>query len=177
MTTVSTSPHTDDVGPWLLVQTKPNAWRIAERNLLRQGLITFNPVEKRSFPRRGRFVTERCPLFPGYLFVHADPTRAAIRAINSTYGVSRLVSFTAEGPQIVPSTLVASIMARCDSEGCIIPACDVEAGTKVRITTGYFADFVTTVTAIAPNKRVWVMFDIMGRETRVLMDPATVTRT
>jgi transcriptional antiterminator RfaH len=37
----------------------------------------------------------------------------------------------------------------------------------VRITTGPFADFVAEVEKIAPDRRVWVLMELMGSETRV----------
>jgi transcriptional antiterminator RfaH len=37
----------------------------------------------------------------------------------------------------------------------------------VALTTGPFADFVAEVENIAPDRRVWVLMEIMGGKTRV----------
>lgn len=174
--TASRAGEEIDAEQWFLAQLKPNAWRVADRNLRRQGFATFNPRERRTIVRRGRFVTEPSPLFPGYLFVKFDPATASWRVINSTYGVARLVMFEAHKPRVVPTALVESIMARCDGEGCLVPPDEVEPGTEVRITAGPFADFTATVESIAPDKRVWVMLEVMGRETRVLANAEAVKR-
>jgi transcriptional antiterminator RfaH len=172
------SPATEacDAQKWFLAQLKPNAWRIAERNLRRQDFTVFNPLEERTVSRRGRFVAEKRPLFPGYLFVGFDPDSAPWRAINSTYGVARLVTFEANRPRVVPTALVEAIMARCDSEARLIPPDRLTPGTEVRFATGPFTQFVATVEAIAPDKRIWVMLEVMGRETRVLANPDAVQR-
>lgn len=153
---------------WFLAQVKPNAWRIAARNLRRQDFVVFVPLENRAIRRRGRFVTERRLLFPGYLFIRFDPLVAPWRTINSTYGVVRLVSFGEGPPQPVPFGLVDAIMARCDEDDCLVSLESPVPGTVVRFTTGPFTEFVAKVEAIAPEQRVWVMIDVMGRETRVL---------
>lgn len=178
MADTATTRSTEAIGAdqWFLAQLKPNGWRVAERNLRRQSFTVFNPVEERTVPRRGRFVTELSPLFPGYLFVQLDPTSAPWRAINSTLGVARLVTFEAHRPRVVPTALVESLMARCDGENRLVPPEELAPGTEVRITTGPFSDFVATVEAIAPDRRIWVMMDVMGRETRVLTNPTALKR-
>jgi len=40
-------------------------------------------------------------------------------------------------------------------------------GDQVRIASGPFVNFVTTINNIAPDQRVWVLMDIMGRQTRM----------
>src|SRR3954471_8443199 len=76
---------------WYLAQVRPNSFQIAERNLARQSFPVFCPTQEETRRRAGRFVLVTQPLFPGYLFVSFNPASAAWRAINSTYGVSRLV--------------------------------------------------------------------------------------
>jgi len=161
---------------WFLAQLKPNAWRIAEENLRRQEFKVFNPLEERTVARRGRFAKELRPLFPGYLFLSFDVATAPWRAINSTYGVARLVTFEAHKPQVVPAALVEEIMARCDSEGRIVPPAELEPGETVRFNTGPFADLVAKVESVAPDKRIWLVLEALGRETRVLADRAAVKR-
>lgn len=40
-------------------------------------------------------------------------------------------------------------------------------GDQVAITHGPFADFVAEVEKIDPDRRVWVLMDLMGSQTRV----------
>ncbi len=156
----------DPGSAWYLAQLKPNCVRIAERNLKRQGFETFLPLEEKTVRRRGRFVQDLLPLFPGYIFVSLDPLLGPWRPINSTYGVTRIVSFGAE-PAPVPLDLVSQLMLRCDASGLLLPPKLLKPGDQVRITTGPFAEFVAEVEKIAPDRRVWVLMELMGSQTRV----------
>jgi transcriptional antiterminator RfaH len=77
---------------WFLAQCKPNSHHVAERNLARQGFAVFLPLQEETKRARGRFVTRMRPLFPGYLFVALDIRQGLWRAVNSTLGITRLVS-------------------------------------------------------------------------------------
>jgi transcriptional antiterminator RfaH len=110
------------------------------------------------------------PLFPGYLFVSFTPASRAWRTISSTYGVSRLVTFGESGPAPVPQNLVAGLMARCDEAGHLLPPPALKPGDKAHVLSGPFAQFVATVESLAPQRRVWVLLDILGSQTRVWLD-------
>lgn len=156
---------------WHLVQLKPNSARIAERNLLRQGFGVFLPRIEETLRRGQRFVTEQRPLFPGYAFVGLDPANPNWRSVNGTLGVSRLVSFGA-APVHVPDDLVSGLMARCDGNGLLQSAPELSPGDTVVLTYGPFTDFVATIDRIAPDRRVWVLLDLMGRQVRLKADAA-----
>ena len=83
------------------------------------------------------------------MFIRFDPASAPWRAINSTYGVARLVTFEGHRPQTVPTALVEALQARCDEDGVLVPPEALEPGTAVQLTTGPFAQFVATVHSVA----------------------------
>lgn len=151
---------------WFLAQLKPNSGQIAERNLKRQGFRTFLPMENATRQVRGKFVNAPRPLFPGYVFVAFDVTMGHWRAINSTNGITRLVSF-GKDPAPVPLDIVSQLMLRCDASGTLLPPKLLKPGDQVRLATGPFADFVATVESIAADRRVFVLLEIMGGQTRV----------
>lgn len=151
---------------WFLAQLKPNCAAIADRNLTRQGFQTFLPQEETTLPRNGKFMTALRPLFPGYIFVAFDAARGMWRTINATYGITRLVSFGQE-PAVVPSDLVTQLRLRCDAQGKLLPPLRLKPGDQVMLTKGPFAHFVAEVETIAADRRVWVLMDIMGGQTRV----------
>jgi len=151
---------------WFLAQLKPNSHQIADRNLRRQGFEVFLPLAQETRRRRGRFVRQVSPLFPGYIFVAFDPAARGWRAVNSTLGISRLVSI-GDAPAAVPTALVDALRARCDGSGLLQAPSSVVPGDEVKITAGPFADFVATVDQIDPDRRVWLLIDLMGQKTRV----------
>lgn len=151
---------------WFLAQFKPNSHNIAERNLTRQGFRTFLPMQEETKRASGKFIIQMRPLFPGYVFVALDMLRGGWRAVNSTYGITRLVSFGKE-PTAVPLDLVSQLMLRCDAQGKLLPPKLLKPGDQVTLTKGPFANFVAEVEKIAPDRRVWVLMELMGGQTRV----------
>lgn len=151
---------------WFLAQLKPNCASIADKNLKRQGFRTFLPLEEETRQRNGKFVTAMRPLFPGYIFVAFDVACGLWRTVNSTYGITRLVSFGKE-PTAVPLDLVSQLMLRCDAAGKLLPPKLLKPGDQVTLTKGPFAHFVAEVEEIAPDSRVWVLMELIGGQTRV----------
>jgi transcriptional antiterminator RfaH len=151
---------------WYLIQFKPNSHRLAERNLQRQGFETFLPMQKITRRKASRFVSDLKPLFPGYMFVSVNSELGPWRTINSTIGVSRLVSFEGK-PKPLPLQLMSGLMLRCDASGTVLPPKSLIEGDSVEMLTGPFANFITTVDTIDPEQRIWVLMNFMGQQTRM----------
>jgi transcriptional antiterminator RfaH len=159
---------------WFLVQFKPNSHKVADRNLKRQGFKTFLPLQLITRRHNDRFVSESRPLFPGYMFIRLEPETSPWRKVNSTYGVSRIVSFR-DTPSPVPDGLVAALLARCDSDGRVQSATGMSTGDRVTVIDGPFAEFVGTIETIDAEKRVWLLLDFMGQSTRIQVHPNQIT--
>jgi transcriptional antiterminator RfaH len=155
---------------WYIVQFKPNSHKIAVRNLERQGFETFLPMHEVTRRTVVKFETVTRPLFAGYMFVACDPKQAPWRQLNSTHGVSRMLSFTEEGPKPIPSALINGLRARCDSVGKLVPLEGLKIGQSVEMHSGPFANFIATVEQMASDARVWVLLDFMGKATRFQVD-------
>lgn len=156
----------DPGSSWFLAQVKPNSAHTAELNLNLQGFRTFLPSEDGTRRVRGKFITAPRPLFPGYIFVAFSTGAGHWRSINSTSGITRLVSF-GKDPAPVPPEIVNQLMLRCDASGKLLPPESLKPGDQVRLAAGPFSDFVGTIEAIAPERRLWVLMEIMGGKTRV----------
>lgn len=160
---------------WFCVQAKPNCAAIAVKNLTRQGFETFLPKERATTRHKTGFRTRVRPLFPGYVFVALDVERGGWRSVNSTYGVSRVVSF-GDQPAAVPEDLIEGIRRLCEEEDVLRAADDLQPGNTIRITTGPFAEIVTEIMALAPEQRIWVLLDLMGAKTRVSLQARHVQK-
>lgn len=160
---------------WYLAQLKPNCASIASRNLERQGIRSFMPLETRTVPRGGRFVDKPYPVFSGYLFVRLDKTAGQWRAVGSTYGISRLVSFGQE-PATVPECLIDGLIDRCDNDGFLVPNSDFSAGDGVKVTDGPLIDFLGVIEKVSPDRRAFVLMEIMGQTTKVEVDAGSLRK-
>jgi transcriptional antiterminator RfaH len=158
-----------DTFSWYIVQFKPNSHKIAVRNLERQGFETFLPMHEVTRRTAVKFETVIRPLFAAYMFVACDPEKAPWRQINSTYGVSRMLSLS-EGPKPMPEALIAGLRARCDNVGKVLPLENFEAGQSVEMHSSPFESFIAIVEQMAGDARVWVLLDFMGKATRVQVD-------
>lgn len=161
---------------WLLAQVKPNSGPIAERNLNRQGFTTLLPMERKTQRHKGQLKSIRAPYFPGYIFVGIDARSSPWRAIRSTYGVSKLVSFGLQ-PALVPPEIIDELLSHCGPEGFMENYVQLAEGDNVQITHGPLTDFFAKVEKLAPDERAWLLIDIMGKETRSLLRLADLKRT
>lgn len=152
---------------WYVAQLKPNGLQLARRNLGRQGFEIFCPMQHRTRRVRGREIPAVLPLFPGYFFVALDPARGDWRHVNNTRGVARLITLDDTGPRPVPPALIDGLRARCDAEGVLLPPKSFEIGDPVEVTSGPLAGFVSRVDTLDPDRRIWVLLELMGRATRV----------
>lgn len=173
--TLSSQAHAEAKG-WFVVQHKPNAESVAVRNLERQDIAVFAPFEVVSQRTSGRQRDVRRPLFPGYIFIHFEAGGVRWRAVNSTLGVCRIVSFGSDQPAPVPPALMQGLFTRCDAAGQLLPPDRLCPGDQVQIATGPFAEFVATVERLVGQERVWLLLEMLGRPTRLMVERAQLLR-
>jgi len=151
---------------WYLIQIKSNSYKIAERNLNRQGFKTFMPLLEKTNKGRSKFTNYIKPLFPGYMFVGSEHHIDWWRKINNTLGVSRLLSYGGE-PKALPEELISSLISRCDKFGLLIKSKTPAIGDSIMLMKGAFTDLVATIETIDEKERIWVIMELMGRHTRI----------
>jgi transcriptional antiterminator RfaH len=156
---------------WYVVQTQVNGEAKAAQNLLRQGYDVYLPryLKRRRHARKVDFIAK--PLFPRYMFVAIDMATQRWRSIQSTFGVSRLVT-NGDDPAIVPEVVVHALKAREDEKGFVrLDSKPTFApGDKVRVLAGAFMDSAGLFGDLADHDRVSILLDMLGRKVRVLLD-------
>lgn len=163
--------------PWYLVRVKPGQHKLALSNLARQGIEVFAPLRAHAARRFGRLQQVVEPAFPGYLFVRFAPGVVRWRALNSTYGVAKVVSFQPDRPATVPTELIEQIRLRCDEQGLLRSLDELQPGDRVRIVDGPFADLVCSVDSLSGGERVRLLLAVMGREVPLTVRRASLIRT
>src|SRR5579863_7725014 len=156
---------------WYVVQTQVNGEAKAAHNLLRQGFEVYLPryLKRRRHARKVDFAAK--PLFPRYMFVVIDIATQRWRSVQSTVGVSRLVT-NGDSPAAVPEGVVGALKAREDAKGFVgmdaRPA--FAPGDKVRVLAGAFMDNAGLFNGMADHDRISILLDMLGRKVRVVLD-------
>src|ERR1700752_4987648 len=103
---------------WFVVQTQVNGEAKAAQNLKQQGYDVYLPryLKRRRHARKVDFTAK--PLFPRYVFVAIDMATQRWRSVQSTYGVSRLVT-NGDEPAMVPEGVISTLKAREDAKGFV----------------------------------------------------------
>mgnify|MGYP001126199379 FL=1 len=151
---------------WFILQFKSNSHHLAAKNLTRQGFETFLPLHEITSRRLSRFINTSKPLFPGYMFIKFDRAESQWHKINSTYGVSRLITFNSILKSI-PNIFVDHLMKRYDLSGKLIPIKKLKKGDQVTVLKGPFANFIATVEKYEADQRIWILMDLMGRTAKI----------
>jgi len=154
---------------WFILKYKYNQHEIALRNLERQNFKTFFPCEMSSSSK----AKKRRPLFPGYMFIYLNLETSPWSKVNRTLGVSYLIQFSGTPPEL-PEKLVFEIMEYCDSKNKLSTGCNLEIGKKVKFVSGAFRNQIAAIEKIEADKRIWVIMDLMGRQTRLQVSSTSV---
>ena len=153
---------------WYVVQTQYRNETMAKLNLARQGFDTYLPLFSKS--RRHARKTEwiAAPFFPRYLFVSMDIELSRWRAVRSTIGVTSLICH-GERPSPLADSVIDGIRAREDERGMVKMNIDLsfQKGDKVKVMAGAFSELSGLFDRISDDRRVVILLDLLGRETRV----------
>lgn len=161
---------------WYVVQTQPHAEARAAAHLCRQGFDIYLPRYLKRRRHARRIETVVAPLFPRYMFVAVDIAVQRWRAIQSTVGVSRLVS-NGDRPAAVADGVVDGLKRREDERGFI----ELDRrprfapGDRIRVVDGAFSACLGLFERITDGERVAILLDLLGRRVRVFLDSELVT--
>ncbi len=156
---------------WYAVNTQPRAEHTASFHLNRQGFQTYLPTYLKRRRHARRADTVAAPFFPRYLFVAIDVATQRWRSINSTIGVSHIVS-TGDMPAPVPDQIIAELKKSENEHGLIeLKRPRFSPGDKVTVLDGAFADYGGIFEAETDEKRVAILLELLGRKVRVSLDP------
>ena len=146
---------------WYIVQIKPKSYHTATQNLERQGFETFLPKMKITQKKENKFLFKSGYVFPGYMFVCFDPDIISWTKINSTYGVSKILSFNNK-PSEISSDLIQDLKIRYEINSNPTQKETLKPGDSIKFFSGPFADVIAKVESVDENNRIWVLLEAMG---------------
>jgi transcriptional antiterminator RfaH len=163
---------------WLLLQVKTRQELRALENLERQNGECYCPqmqVEKLS---RGNRINVKEPLFPGYLFINAQPEQNGLTytSIRSSRGVSKIVRFGVE-PIKIPEALIQELklfeqlgLTHVNAEG--LP----NAGDQVDILDGPFKGLHALYSHTDGQQRSIVLISLLHQQTPASLANAQIVK-
>ena len=146
---------------WLVAQIKPGSYDLAFRNLERQGFETIMPKINATTRKKNKFINKKVFVFPGYAFIGVDLKNSYWTKINSTYGVSKLLSFNNKLSE-VPFDLIKALKIRYENKVDPIINESLTKGDIIKFNNGPFTDLVSNFESVDAKKRIYVLLEFMG---------------
>lgn len=160
---------------WFVVYTLSTKETVARQHLEEQGYKVCLPMFKKT-RRHARRVDEVLqPLFPRYLFVSLNLEIDSWRSVNGTRGVSYLLLNDGR-PLGISTSIIEELQAKEDENGLVHVACleSFSKGEKLRIVDGTFKDHIATFQMMDDKKRVQLLLNFLGRDTKISLPIYTV---
>jgi transcriptional antiterminator RfaH len=150
---------------WYAAKTKPRQEHTALEHLRRQNFETYCPRIMIERLKSTGIRRELEPLCPGYVLIRFDLSDTTWRVINSTRGISKLLSFTENGtPTAITPGSVESLKA-LEAQGklFISEVTRLHRGDKVRIKFGTLSDRIAEV-VFSQGNRITLLLNLLGRK-------------
>lgn len=148
---------------WYVVLALPRQEDRALLNLKRQGFQAFVPRREETRRIRQRFVTRTVPVFPRYLFVSLNLATDSWQSINSTFGVSRIVSFGMH-PAPLPAGVAETLCESLDRNNVLQFEATLKKGDHIRLVRGPLANHLGVLQSLDEKGRIRLLMDILGNK-------------
>lgn len=153
---------------WVAAQIKSNMLKKACQNLQNQGFEHFAPSRWETKKSNNDFRRVEKLLFPGYVFVRCNIHLGQVSTLNSTIGLSRIVTGAGTDAGIIPDGFIEELMFACAS-GTNTKK-NIKTGDTVRVVDGPFFGAVGEVLSTDSNGRLRILFELMARKSKLTTD-------
>ncbi len=150
---------------WLLAYTKPGSEVEAQKNLTNQGFMTLLPMISKSSINDSH-PSQVKPMFPRYIFISVHLYKEDWNKINSTVGVSNLITF-GNKLSFVPREAIQKICSYLDhNDICHLKDIKKEhkKGEKVEINKSIFKNLNARFLTKTSKNRVLVLMSILNQD-------------
>ena len=159
---------------WYALYTKPRAEFQAEKQITSIGVETYLPTitTLRQWSDRKKKVT--APLLPGYIFINADE-KERLNSLEQ-YSVVRTIMFEGK-PAVIPDWQIDNLRKLLSKNPEVFILDRLTAGTRVKITSGPFADIEGVVMQEANNEmNLVISIDMLNRSVVVKLPAGSVVK-
>jgi transcriptional antiterminator RfaH len=160
---------------WWVLHTRPRAEKALAQKCLGHGLSFYLPLHHKEWRKGGRLLTTDVPLFPSYLFLHADE-QARVRALETNLVVHCLPV----GDQVRLHDDLARVHRLIEAGAPLTPESRLGPGSAVEIVKGPFAGLRGRILRRGPRLRFLVEVEFLHQGVSVevegwMIEPAAAT--
>ena len=159
---------------WLCVMCKTLQENKAKDNLKQQGFRVYLPCAPGKSKNQGRFLTTKKAMFPGYLFIGADPKQQDLSVVRSTVGCISLLRYGSV-PAVVPGYIMESIriaeeilLGRLEANQGFLP------GNKYELLERGFSGHAATFLTLDGKGRARVLLTLLNSEREVKVETSSL---
>jgi transcription antitermination factor NusG len=160
-----------DSREWFVAHTKPRQEKALARKLHDANVPYFAPTTPRRSLIRGRIVTSRVPVFPGYAFF-----RGAVSDRGKILSTGRVANILAVPDQAALWTDLRQVNAVLGTGEPVVPDVRLLPGATVRVRFGPLAGLSGTIVRTATGRRFVVAVSFLNRGLAVEIDDKHLTR-
>jgi transcription antitermination factor NusG len=162
--------HSDS--PWWVLYTMSRREKDLMRRLRAGAIPFYGPlIEQRKRSPGGRIRTARLPLFPGYVFLNGDDDNR--RYALTTNCVSRCLPVVDRQRLLQDLRQVRQLI---ESETALTPESRLEAGQRIRVSSGSLAGLEGTIVKRHGQSRLLVTVQFLQQGASVQIDDCAVER-
>ncbi len=152
---------------WVVIHARPRCEKKVEAVAGQQGATGYLPLRRRSHRYGGRVRVFTSPLFPGYVFLCAEP--ATLTFLRQNRHVARVLAVDDEA-QLLEQLRHIRTAIEVGDVAEVLPY--LEAGRRVRVARGPFRGLEGLVQTVRGRTRIVVNLDIIREAVAVEIDSA-----
>ena len=119
--------------------------------------------------KKNKFINKDVFVFPGYMFVSVNPQNFNLNKINSTFGVSKLLSYNNK-PAEISHDIIITLKNRYEEDDDLSPKETLKEGDKIRFKSGPFVDIIATIEKEDEKNRLWLLLNTIGQLTTLKIE-------
>jgi transcription antitermination factor NusG len=153
----------DALQHWYAVWTRARHEFTVREDLKAKGLEIFLPTVQRASQRRDRRKILTVPLFPNYVFVHAELDKDRYLQVARTLGVVSVLGWQEKNPLWIPDEQIASVKILIDTTIPLAQHPYLRVGQWVRVLDGPLKDVVGLIQAVKGRRKLIVQIEMLHR--------------
>lgn len=159
---------------WFVIYCKSNNEARAQQNLLNLGIDSFFPKIIKAKLLRGKKTQVENPLFPNYIFIHADKDSSNFSKIRSTRGVSHFIKFGRSIAEVSePFIEQLKMMSHCQ---CIDASELLKVNDEVTINNGPFKGLKAIFAKEDGLERSMLLLNILNKENELSFKNSDISK-